>query len=914
MKKILFTLWGVMFIYLVSAQKTYEIDASDVMMEPVRGHLKMGNPGPDDKKIEINNLYMTIGGKPVLPIMGEMQFSRIKRSAWEDCILKMKAGGVNIISTYLFWNHHEEIEGQFDWTDNRDIRAFVELCAKHHLFVCLRIGPWVHGEARNGGTPDWILRKKYLVDRSNDVVYQHYVRRYFSQMIHQFEGLYYKDGGNIVAIQLENEYWYAKKGEPHMAWLKSLAKELGADVPMYTVTGWGGGSVPPLEMIPLWGGYPDAPWVEHVGVEYQPENFRFNPFRDNKHIGNDQIEHKDKYMSYDLYPFFTCEMGIGVQTTYHRRLKISNIDGLGMIVARLGSGSNLLGYYPFAGATQPRGLLTSMEEEQELTGYWSRVTAKSYDFQAGIRESGEVSEAYRKLKKLHYFVTERAEELAPMMSVVSPSKEDEMQVAVRSDNKKGYLFGINYCRFAPKKNRPNARFSVKFQGEEIHLPLKSKLNIPDSTVFVWPLNLSVGNVMMKYATAQPICTIGNTSFFFQNGEIAAEFAFDTQTVERVEASKGKVDTYKGMTIVSELAPGEDCIIHLTDRTGGKKRIIVLTEKQADDCWLLGDVNPSLYLSSAALYHDGQCVWGTSLQPELKARRFDPAKGAFEDLSASTSVKQHGIKLTPVSLLADAQWLETANFKNIEPYMQRYHRFFFKEFSLDNPSRFRRVMLYLYPESDCKLNLNDTWVRQEVTPGVLNTIDLTGYVRKGENMLFIDFPFVEGQKKMAARVIVEYYNNDRVEFSTDTSWLATDMYTNPSLTRGYNRPEAPVVVAAPENAARISCHNFNEWILDIPFEALKDVNNVYLRTRYAGDRAELYSNYKLEADDFNNNTTWTVGLNRLETPVEGSRMRLVLYPLSSETKVYFDVVPGEAGYNRTEVKSFEVVPEYKLILK
>ena len=226
-------------------------------------------------------------------------------------------------------------------------------------------------------------------------------------------------------------------------------------------------------MIPLWGGYPDAPWVEHVGVEYQPENFRFNPFRDNKHIGNDQIEHKDKYMSYDLYPFFTCEMGIGVQTTYHRRLKISNIDGLGMIVARLGSGSNLLGYYPFAGATQPRGLLTSMEEEQELTGYWSRVTAKSYDFQAGIRESGEVSEAYRKLKKLHYFVTERAEELAPMMSVVSPSKEDEMQVAVRSDNKKGYLFGINYCRFAPKKNRPNARFSVKFQGEEIHLPLKA---------------------------------------------------------------------------------------------------------------------------------------------------------------------------------------------------------------------------------------------------------------------------------------------------------------------------------------------------------------------------------------------------------------------------------------------------------
>ncbi|MGG6549601.1 UNVERIFIED_CONTAM: beta-galactosidase, partial [Prevotella sp. 15_C9] len=82
---------------------------------------------------------------------------------------------------------------------------------------------------------DWILQKKYLKDRSNDVVYQNYVKRYFTQIANQLKGLYYKDGGNIIGIQLENEYWYGKEGEPHIQWLKDTALENGIDVPMYTV-------------------------------------------------------------------------------------------------------------------------------------------------------------------------------------------------------------------------------------------------------------------------------------------------------------------------------------------------------------------------------------------------------------------------------------------------------------------------------------------------------------------------------------------------------------------------------------------------------------------------------------------------------------------------------------------------------
>ena len=85
-------------------------------------------------------------------------------------------------------------------------------------------------------------------------------------------------------------------------------------------------------------------------------------------------------------------------------------------------------------------------------------------------------------------------------------------------------------------------------------------------------------------------------------------------------------------------------------------------------------------------------------------------------------------------------------------------------------RLRKSLCLCIRSRKCILNLNDTWVNQEVKPNQLNEIDLTGYARKGVNLLFASFPFVEGKKQFAARVIVEYYNYDRIEFSTDSSWF------------------------------------------------------------------------------------------------------------------------------------------------
>ena len=202
---------------VTNAQNILSIDASNASREIKTGILKMGNPGLPGHELLVNNQFMTIDGKPFIPVMGEMHFSRYPKEQWEDAILKMKAAGINIIAFYVIWIHHEEIEGQFDWSGNKDVRGFIKLCQKHGMLVYPRIGPWAHGEVRNGGLPDWILTKKFLVDRSNDPVYQSYVDRYFKELAGQIHGLMYKDGGPVIGVQLENEY---SRGKEHILWLK----------------------------------------------------------------------------------------------------------------------------------------------------------------------------------------------------------------------------------------------------------------------------------------------------------------------------------------------------------------------------------------------------------------------------------------------------------------------------------------------------------------------------------------------------------------------------------------------------------------------------------------------------------------------------------------------------------------------
>ena len=231
-------------------------------------------------------------GQPWFPVMGEMHYSRYREDLWEESLRKMKAGGVTVLSTYVIWIHHEEEEDSFDFTGCRDLGRFIRICKKVGLSMFLRLGPWIHGEVRNGGFPDWLQQKERegVILRSNDERYLRYVRRFWEKVYEQAEGYFHKDGGPIMGVQIENEYGHVgglkgEAGETHMRTLTSLAKELGFIVPYYTATGWGGACIG--DLLPVMGGYCEAPWDQRTTELEANANYVFSSERNDALIACD---------------------------------------------------------------------------------------------------------------------------------------------------------------------------------------------------------------------------------------------------------------------------------------------------------------------------------------------------------------------------------------------------------------------------------------------------------------------------------------------------------------------------------------------------------------------------------------------------------------------------------------------------
>src|SRR4029077_1999109 len=100
---------------------------------------------PDGATLTFDSQSFLLDGKRWTPVMGEFHYARYPETEWRDELLKMKAGGIDIVATYVFWIYHEEVEGEFDWSGRRDLRHFVQLCGDLGLKVMVRCGPWCHG-------------------------------------------------------------------------------------------------------------------------------------------------------------------------------------------------------------------------------------------------------------------------------------------------------------------------------------------------------------------------------------------------------------------------------------------------------------------------------------------------------------------------------------------------------------------------------------------------------------------------------------------------------------------------------------------------------------------------------------------------------------------------------------------------
>ncbi|MES2268994.1 MAG: beta-galactosidase family protein [Bacteroidota bacterium] len=175
-----------------------------------------------------------LDGKPLQIIAGEIHYTRVPREAWRQRMKMAKAMGLNTIGTYVFWNVHEPQKGVYDFTGNNDIAAFVNDARQEGLWVILRPSPYVCAEWEFGGYPYWLQNEKGLEVRSKEQQYIKEYREYINQVGKQLASLQVNHGGNVLMVQIENEYGSYGNDKEYLDLNRKMFIDAGFDGLLYT--------------------------------------------------------------------------------------------------------------------------------------------------------------------------------------------------------------------------------------------------------------------------------------------------------------------------------------------------------------------------------------------------------------------------------------------------------------------------------------------------------------------------------------------------------------------------------------------------------------------------------------------------------------------------------------------------------
>ena len=175
-----------------------------------------------------------VNNKPIVIRAAELHYTRIPQPYWEHRIEMCKALGMNTICMYVFWNIHEQKEGDFDFSGQNDIAEFCRLAQKHDMYVIVRPGPYVCAEWEMGGLPWWLLKKKDVALRTLDPYYMERVEIFMKKVGEQLAPLQINRGGNIIMVQVENEYGSYGIDKPYISAIRDIVCRAGfTDVPLF---------------------------------------------------------------------------------------------------------------------------------------------------------------------------------------------------------------------------------------------------------------------------------------------------------------------------------------------------------------------------------------------------------------------------------------------------------------------------------------------------------------------------------------------------------------------------------------------------------------------------------------------------------------------------------------------------------
>ena len=178
---------------------------------------------------EAGNGTFLLNGKPFIVKAAEVHYPRIPREYWEHRLKMCKALGMNTVCIYIFWNIHEQKEGQFDWTGNNDVAEFCRLAQKNGMYVIVRPGPYVCAEWEMGGLPWWLLKKKDIRLRERDPYFMERVKIFETEVGKQLAPLTIQNGGPIIMVQVENEYGSYGVDKEYVSEIRDCLRSVGFD-------------------------------------------------------------------------------------------------------------------------------------------------------------------------------------------------------------------------------------------------------------------------------------------------------------------------------------------------------------------------------------------------------------------------------------------------------------------------------------------------------------------------------------------------------------------------------------------------------------------------------------------------------------------------------------------------------------
>ncbi|WP_165956868.1 beta-galactosidase [Kribbella antibiotica] len=608
---------------------------------------RMANAVDQRSGLGLSDRGLERDGVPFIPISGEVHYSRIPRDRWEARLRSVVAAGVTVVSTYVPWLHHVPDGAGPQFGGNLDVGAFIDACGNHRLDVVLRIGPWCHGELRNGGFPDWVAAAD-VVHRTDDPRYLELVEEWFGQLAGHL-GRRAGPDGDLLAIQLENELY----DQPdHLRSLKALARRAGLAAPLWTATAWGGAQLPAGEVFPVYGGYGDGFWVAS-DAGWDPsfrEHFFFSHQWDDPGIGADLRSDERSAAAASVsaeFPPATCELGGGMATAYHRRPVLAPLDVATPAWCKIGNGSAWQGYYMFAGGTNPAGGW----QESQATGYPNDLPRLSYDFQAPIGEAGELNGSHAELRRQHAFLTAFGAgltELPSWLPEVRPANTEDRTTprwAVRSDGDKGYLFLAWHQAHEQLDPLEDVQFEI---GGATPTTVPSEpITIRPGTLACWPVFQEYGGVMIEWITATPLTLLAGSE-----APVLVLIADHRMPVELRLPPGVAIQSQAETSTTYRLTPSE-VPVRLVSATGALD-LLVLPATLGPDLWVREHPDRTLLLSDCEIswYDDGpvQVVAAGEL-PRL--RRYDPAGKRFVEAPLSPAPTPGRIESAQVELIRPA---------------------------------------------------------------------------------------------------------------------------------------------------------------------------------------------------------------------------------------------------------------------